>query len=321
MAGIVKTMIRVGVIGGLVAGGAILVAGPHRAMALYQQLHSKVVGVIDSSIEDPVALRAQLRELEAQYPQRIAEARSQMADIEEQIRQVEREKRVSERVVDLASADLTNIQSLIARAEQKRGEDPMVLVSIRWDDRKVSMDQAYAKANYIAAAAKSYRARTEDAQRSLASLRHEKEQVDALLTQLEQEQMQFQAQLFQLDGQIDAVARKERIVSLMEQRQRRLDQLSRYQVASLDQFRARLAKKHAALDAKIEMFSKGDAATNYEHQAEFQVDTETSAAIRGEFEAKPSSVEINSDGGCAGDETKASGAKVFASKPASVVIE
>jgi len=313
MAGIVKTVIRVGLIGGLVAGGAVMVAGPHRAMALFSQLHSRVVSVIDNNIEDPVALRAQLRELEAKYPQRISEVRGQVADIDEEIRSVKREQKVSERVVALASSDLTNLQSLIARAQQKKTESPMVLVNIRWDDNKVSVDQAYAKANYIAAAVKSYEARSADAMRNLASLRHEKEQLDGLLTQLEQEQMQFQSQLFQLDSQIDAVARKERLVDLMDQRQRKLDQLSRYQVASLDQFRARLAKKHAELDARIDMLSKGDATTNYEHKAQFQIDTETSAVIRDEHKALPSSSEAT-----VGDDDAAS--DLFASK-APVVIE
>ncbi len=319
MAGVIKSIIRFGLIGGLVAGGAILVAGPHRAMALFHQARAKMVGVIDNAVDDPVALRAQLRELEAKYPQRISQVRAQLADIQEEIRQVERERKVSQRVVDLASADLTNIQSLIARAKAVKEQSPYRTVSVRWDDRPISLDQAYAKANYIAAAVKAYQARSRDAERNLQSLRHEQEQLEALLSQLEQEQLQFQAQLFQLDSQIDAVARKERLVQIMQDRQKRLDQLSRYEVASLDQFRARLAKKHAELDAKIDLYTRGDAATNYEHKAQFQIDTESSAQLREDAVSPalelPSSI-VEPDESCEDDAPDA-----IASSSGAVVIE
>ena len=105
MAGIVKTVIRLGVIGALVTGGAVVIAGPHRVVALGHQMQSKIVNVIDANIDDPVALRAQLRDLQAQYPERIAEVRSQLAELVEQVRQIHREKAVSEKVVTMAAAD------------------------------------------------------------------------------------------------------------------------------------------------------------------------------------------------------------------------
>ena len=69
---LVKTAVRVAVIGGLATGVAVLVAGPERVMALAGQARHTVNHVIDSQIDDPIALRAQLKSLESEYPKRIA---------------------------------------------------------------------------------------------------------------------------------------------------------------------------------------------------------------------------------------------------------
>ena len=52
MAGIFKTLIRVGVITAVSAGAAVLIAGPHRTAALVSQAREHIMSHIDERIED-----------------------------------------------------------------------------------------------------------------------------------------------------------------------------------------------------------------------------------------------------------------------------
>lgn len=281
MGGITKSIVRFGVIAGLAAGGAALIAGPHRVAALADQARSQVVSKIDAHIGDPTAMRLQLRELEAQYPKRIAEVRGQLAEIQEQESQLARDQAVSERVVDLAHADREDLSELIARAENAVVEHGSArLVRIAFDDRTFDLDEAYTRANTINETINLYSARADDIATDLESLASDREILKGLLGKLETEQAEFQAQIAQLDAKIDAIARKEKMADLMEHRQKRIDDLTRFEVASLDQLRSKLAEQHAKLDARIATASSRDHRESYEDRARFDVDVNASRTVR-----------------------------------------
>lgn len=292
MASITKGILRVAVVGGLVVGAGMLIAGPHRVHALGQQLRSKFVTVIDKSIDDPIAMRSQLRDLESKYPKRIADARGMLAELNEQIKQVERDREISERVVALAQNDLNELKDLLARAEQAR-EDYQgygrQIVTVAFNDQKLNVDEAYTQANRIADTVVSYQTRVAECERELGHLQQDARQTQTLLTKLQTEYADFQTQLADLDRKIDTVARKERMVEMMADRQRRIDELSRYKAESLDQFKSNIASRVAELDARLESLSGREDRVSYEERAKLQVDTATSARLRLE---KTTSVEI-----------------------------
>ena len=89
-----KAIVRYTIITGLVGGAACLVAGPDRLSALAAQTRGKINAEIDKHIEDPIALRSQLRSLEGQYPERIASVRGDLAELREQATQLKRELEV-----------------------------------------------------------------------------------------------------------------------------------------------------------------------------------------------------------------------------------
>jgi chromosome segregation ATPase len=277
MVGITKTVIRVAVIGGLLTAGAAVVAGPHRLAALGRQAQAKVHSVIDNNIDDPIAMRAQLHDLETKYPKRIAEVHSHLAELQEQMRQVKRDKAISKRVVSLAQGDFEELKNLIAQAEDARLEyGNSRLITIGFNDTTFNMDAAYHKANGIADTVSVYSTRASDLERDQASLQRDESRLQSLLKKLESEHSQFRAQMVQLDGQIDAIARKKKMVALMADRQRRIDELSRYQVASLDQFKATLARRAAELDARLDVLTRGEEQSSYEEIARFQVESDSS---------------------------------------------
>lgn len=285
MGGITKSLIRFGVIAGLAAGGAALIAGPDRVAALATQARSTINTQIDHHIGDPAAMRHQLRELEAKYPERIAEVRAQIAEINEQARALERDKKVSERVVELARGDREELDELIARAEEAATEHGSArLIRIAFDDRTFGVDGAYARAGAIGETIALHQARAEDITTDLDALENDAALLKDLLTKLEREQSEFQAQIAQLDVKIDTIARKEKMAELMEQRQKRIDQLARFEVGSLDQLRAKLAKQHAELDARIASASERDRRSSYEDRARYDVDADASRELRIETE-------------------------------------
>ncbi len=281
MGGITKSIVRFGVIAGLAAGGAALIAGPDRVAAFATQARSSINTHIDNHIGDPAAMRHQLRELEAKYPERIAEVSAQLGEIAEQMKTLNRDQAVSQRVVELALADKSELANLIARAENAVVEHGSArLVRISFDDRTFDLDEAYSRANTINETINLYENREQDIALDLESLEHDSEILKGLLSKLETEQAEFQAQIAQLDAKIDAIARKEKMADLMEERQKRIDQLSRFEVGSLDQLRAKLARQHAELDARIASAGARDSQTSYEDRARFDVDATTSRTLR-----------------------------------------
>lgn len=278
MAGIVKTVIRFGVIAGLGTGAAVLVAGPERVGALVSSARSRVIQTIDSHIDDPTVLRAQLRELAEQYPDRIAEVRGDLAELQEQMRQMASDKVVSERVVALAESDLGVLQPMLERAQAARAAaHPGQAVLVSLGSRDMTLEQAYSRATQISQTRNAYATRVADADRTLDYLGQQEERLQALLTKLENEQAEFQTQLWQLDHQVDAIARNDRLLEMLEKRQKEIDDQTRYDVVSLEQVNQRLAQIRAKQESQFQALDQSAHRLDYEDVARQQVEAEQTA--------------------------------------------
>lgn len=277
----VKGLVRYGLIAGLVAGAGVVVAGPERVSALLTQTHDSIHAQIDKCVKDPVALRAQLRKLEGQYPARIAEVRGDLAELRTQIGQLNRDRDVNGRAMELAAADLNSLQSMLAKAENLRGSTNAVLTSseenapvfaVRFAGETLGLDQAHSKLNAIEQHSAAFAQRVADIDRDLGYLAQQETRLATLLDQLETEQGQFQSQLWQLDRQVDAIARNDRMIEMMSKRQNTIDKHSRYRAESLDQVNVRVADIRARQEAQLESLSKTTTANNYENRARLDLD-------------------------------------------------
>ena len=285
MTGLIKTTFRLTLLAVLAGGVAVALAGPERAGALVHQAHENLVSIIDENIDDPVALRAQLREHEAEYPQRISQVRGDLAELNEQIRQLDREKAVAERVVALADRDLETLQPLLAKAEGERDMGGRAVL-VSFSNRSFTLNQAYTRANQIGQTRIAYGNRAADATHDLEYLRQQAARLEEILLQLETERTQFQAQIWQLERQVDAIARNDRLIEIMEERKRTIDEYSRFEVASLDQLHGRLAEVRSRQEAELEYLASDQQRLTYEEMAEMQLDTETRE--RSDVESAPS---------------------------------
>jgi NAD(P)H-nitrite reductase large subunit len=93
-----------------------------------------------------------------------------------------------------------------------------------------------------------------------------------VLTKLETEQREFQAQMFQLDRQIDAIARNDRLIDVMQEREETIEEHSRFEAASLDQFQSKMADIRAGQEAQLERLASAEERTSYEEMAKQQLD-------------------------------------------------
>ena len=301
-----KGAVRFGVLAALAGGAAAIVAETARPGSVGAILHptSGMVGsVIDSNIDDPVAMRAQIRKLQAEYPEKIAEVRADLHEVREQMGQLERELNVSSKVVELTANDLSLIETGIERARAAQAGNQGAIVRISFQENRLSPQDALSKRSQIAQTKAVYQTRMGEVETELRFLADQESQLDDLLTRLETEQAEFQAQLFQLDAQIDSIARNDRLIAMMEDRQETIDEHSRYEAHSLDQIRGRLDRVRGEQQARIASISRQDKVYDYIAEAEMLTDQEEAVRMLIEpetFEApepvrweKPDVIEID----------------------------
>lgn len=282
MCSIIKSTVRFGLVAVIVGGGVVALAGPDRIGALFHQARDSFNASLDKVIDDPVALRAKVKNMSAQYPKRIAAVQRDYDEVAGQIAQLEREIAVSQRVVSLADQDLRTLDSLIARVEQRQDEvGAGAIVKVRLDDRVISSREAYAKASTLTTMRQSYDERASELKRELGYLTQQRDRLGELLDQLQSEHGKFQAQLFEIDRKIDAAERNKRLISMIEDRQERIDQHARYKAVSLAQFTRELDRLRSEQEATLERLTGSELSSSYEDRARYDLST------HGAHEAQP----------------------------------
>lgn len=275
-----KGIIRFGIIGALALGTGVVVAewaSPGSVHAIAGQAKGAISRTIDRNVDDPVALRAQIRDLEAEYPQKIADVRSDLIDVQQQIAQLQHEKAVSEKVVALTQSDLSVLGNGIEEARAVQTANQGVIVKIAFQNRSLGLNDAFARRDQIDQTRSFHASRVNELEKDLGYLSQQEGQLSSLLTRLETERSEFQAQLFQLDAQIDSIDRNERLITMMEDRQKTIEEHTRYQAHSLDQLHSRLSNIRAKQQARLESITTTAQARDYEAEAKFLIDVDGSA--------------------------------------------
>lgn len=291
MACIMKHVVRTGVIGALAIGGAVLIAGPDRVGALFTQTRDGINHKIDKHITDPTALRAQLRDLEAQYPKRIGDVKGDLAELRQQKSAMERELAETTLASRLADEDREQLLAQIERAQSRRVEtvamgDP-VQVLIVFRSERLDVETAQTKTDQIAAKRGAFAGKAVEVQKNLDLLTKQEQRLVSILSKLETERTSFQAQLWTIDQEVDTIARNDRMIEIVSKWQKSIDEQSRYKAGSLDQVRARLADVRARQEAKLDSYAASADQDSYEQRAKIELDKESAAAKGVEPAPKP----------------------------------
>lgn len=279
MAGLVKNAVRLGVIGTIV-GGAAIIAFPGRAGAIASQAKNNIETVIDRNIDDPIKLRQQLNELEGKYPKKIGQVRGDLNELQAQIAEVEREYKINQRVVAYADQDLAALEEALAEVQDVRAQrGDFAVVRVVLEGRPMSPDQAMSKGNEIRETRSAYAARAADLEVQLGYLNQQEQRLGNLLTKLETERAEFQAQLWQLNREIDSIARNERMIEMMERRQKTIDELSPYSADSVKQVKTRISSVLAQQEQRLKSLADREGAVDYEQRAKWDLDREERGGV------------------------------------------
>jgi chromosome segregation ATPase len=269
---ITRCILRWGLVSGLALGGATLLVGPNHMKAGFAHLQAKAQNVVDEMVDDPIALRRQLEELANQYPERIGEVRGEVAEVSHQIAQFERDVDIASRVVAMTTDDLHQLKTLVAQAEAKQNSTARP-ASFHFEGVRFNIEGAYTEAGRINHVRKTYQDRLAHDEQQLNFLSQQQARLNEILQTLEDEYSTYQSQLWQLDRQIDAIERNERLIVLMEDQKSTLASYNKFEkVGSLRQIESKLAELRRIQEAQLETLCKIDSSSNYEKIAEAQMD-------------------------------------------------
>ncbi len=281
MFGFVTKAFKVGVASavllGLAGAGAYALLGKHRTHAVVEELQDSLLETIDAHIDNPTALRSQLRELEKEYPRRIAQVQGDLAEIRHEIADLEREVAVSERVVALADEDLERLQPQVSVQMIEGGAR---LSAVTLDTEIYPVQEAHLRLEEIQATRAAYANRSADARHDLGYLAKQEVRLEELLAKLKGEQTEFRSQMMCISRQIDAIGRNERLIGLLERRNKTIEECDRYESASLDQINGKLAQIQSRQEAALDLLASEERATDYEDVARMQIASEEYAASK-----------------------------------------
>ncbi|HED65582.1 MAG TPA: hypothetical protein ENJ09_08505 [Planctomycetes bacterium] len=271
---ILKFAIATSFLVGIAGVAAFATLGPGRTHAVLGEMQTSLLEAVDDNIDDPAALRAQIREMEKEYPERIAQVRSDLAEVQSEIAALDREVAVSERVVALADQDLDRLQDQLAMQLPEDGARLVARGVITLDGHTYTPARAKVRLNQVRATRIAYANRAADARHDRGYLVKQQERLEDLLVKLEAERSEFQTQALALGRQIDSIARNDRLIQLLDRRNRTIDECSRYDSVSIDQITGRLAQVKSRQEAELELLSSQDNQADYEDLARMQLATE-----------------------------------------------
>jgi chromosome segregation ATPase len=262
----------VGLISGLALGGLTLLIGPHKVAAGLHQIRVKAQTVIDQVADEPAALRRQLQVMADEYPERIATVRGELAEVSHEIAEFNRDTDVAARVVAMTTDDLVELKTLVTKARyvnNSTGRD----TDLRFKGVRFDVDQAFSEGNRINDVRVSYQDRLASNQQQLSFLNEQKGRLVEILDRLESENSEFQTKMWQLDSQIDAIERNDRLIDMTKELQATLDSYDKWgKIGNLKMLESKLAEMKTIQTAQLEAIRQTNIRWDYAKEATRQLD-------------------------------------------------
>jgi len=268
-----RCVLRWGLIGAAGLGTLAFIVGPDRIAAGFDQIRDQARAVADDFVDDPIALRRQLSQLAERYPERIAEVTGELAEVDRQIDLLKRDQDVARRVVAMTASDLSELR--VALTDSELDARAGRTVSIRVDGRAVDFEGARNEARRIATIRSTYQDRHAGNETQLDFLNTQKGRLAEILDTLEDEHARYEAKLWQLDRQIDAIDRNERLIEMTQQQQQVLADYDKFaEVGSLDQLESKLAELRTVQEAQLQSLASRGSRSDYEKRARQSLDSD-----------------------------------------------
>lgn len=261
-----KGLLRWGLLSVAVLGGTTILVGPSRVAGAFDQVRVTVAEAFDGFVDDPVALRRQLQGLADQYPDRIAEVRGEIAEVDGHLRQIDHDTDVANRVISLTSKDLEDIR--VAVVEATAAGEAGRKVSVRRGSFRVGIDQARSEARRVVTIRSSYEDRLISAKQQSELLDKQRSRLSEILSKLEGEYTSFEEKLWQMDRQIDAIERNDRLIVMTREQQAILSDYEKLgKVGNLRQLEAKLEELRITQEAQLDALDSHGFQESYEQRA------------------------------------------------------
>ncbi|MCP4757990.1 MAG: hypothetical protein GY894_05785 [Planctomycetes bacterium] len=274
---ICKTIVRWTLIAGIAVGGVTIIIGPGRVAAAFETFQDQASIIVDQyiDVEEAKSLRSKLHELAGVYPDRIAEIRGEIARIDSQVDQMAHDADVARRVVAMTESDLDRLAGKVRDAEIGGVRQ----VSLIKGDAGVNLTVAYKEGRRIQGIRSTYQERLVADQRQVEMLSSQHDRLTTLLEQVEREYSQYQAQVWQLDRQIDSIERNDRLIALTESQHETLQQFqSPGDSETLRAIETRLAELQAVQEGTLQALGERGKQGEYEHRARSLVNDATGSS-------------------------------------------
>ncbi|MFK7960582.1 MAG: hypothetical protein AB8G96_08645 [Phycisphaerales bacterium] len=272
---ITRGIVRWGLISALALGGATVVLGKDRVGSALGHLKTQAQTMVDEKLvdaDDPAALRAQLKRLAEQYPDRIAEVRGEIAEVEHQIAALQHDTQVARKVVTMTGEDLGVLKERVAQAEAAAATTAR-RVAIRFEGSTFDINEAYAEGTRINKVRTAYADRLTQNEFQLELLSEQKTGLSDILETFEAEYDKYRTQLWQIDQQIEAMVRNERLIELTKEQQATLQSFEQIgEVQNLNQIEAKLAEMRTKQEATLEQLRRGMFHESYEDRARMNLE-------------------------------------------------
>ena len=260
---LIKFIVRWSLIAAIVTAGLVVLVGPNRVAAAFGTARQHAVDFIDEHLDDPAALRHQLRSLAEQYPDQIAEVRGELAAVECQVEQFQSDTEIAERVVQLTTQDLQELASAVR--SQTSG---IKQVNFVVNGRHFDLEEAREDGRRMKTIRTSYQDRITSNNHHLKMLSEQSDRLSGILTRLESEYTQYSDQLWQMDRQIDMIERNDRLIELTEGQKATLRDFDRFgRVTNLDQVESKLAEIRAVQEGTLQALAGRNMHDEYETRA------------------------------------------------------
>ena len=169
----------------------------------------------------------------------------------------------------MTGKDLDELKTLITKAEHVDGKP----VYVRFQSVRFGLDDAYGEARRINKVKLTYQDRVACNEQQLSLLKQQKSRLDEILAKLEDEHSTFETQMWQLDRQIDAIERNQRLIEMTEQLQATLAAYDQWgKLDNLHQLEAKLAELRTIQEAQLAELAKKGVRYDYEQRARDELD-------------------------------------------------
>jgi chromosome segregation ATPase len=262
-------MTRWGVIGALGLAGLIAVVGLTRVKTAWWSVRDHLRSNVDEIVDTRVALQHEIRKLQDEYPERIADLRCQVKEIDRDLGSCSEDVNLCQEVVALCESDIMVLNAKLEVADSDA--DGLGPDRVEFRSERLGRAEALTRAGRIAATASSYRDRLNDLTAEQQILREERGRLRAELAEMEREFREFQTEVGTIARDIDSLKRKEKLVKVAERRRKDTDDIFADRASGLTVVKEKIERRKIQLDERLRALRGVRSGNEYEARARLRL--------------------------------------------------